>query len=153
MRVKSVAWALTNNAQWTLAQHLNRLCKLFLRNCPDEFVIQKVHCSMRDGSVLAYDVNRRLDHDIRKEMKRFLKSNHKDVVFFQVQFINFQYRENIKMSLTGIEPFDQLDLIGDNVPSWLHEMVNRKFQSEIGVTHKLWSYFYNHRVFRHSLGR
>lgn len=145
-----VTWTL-HNQDWTLTQHINRLAKLLLRNSPDEYVIEKIVFTFQDGTVETYHVNRRLDHERRKEIKKYLSKKEKELAFFYVQFINFNCRANIKFALSGLAPFEKLDLIGENTPNWLHEMVNRKFNSQISWRHKLWSFLYNHRPFPNSL--
>jgi hypothetical protein len=153
MSVRDVTWVLNNHAHWTLAQHLNRLAKTLLRNSPEEYNLIKIICSFKNGHVETYHVNRRLDHERRREIKKYLRKNESDLAFFYVQFMSFSRRENTKFSLSGLSPFDHLDLIGENTPGWLHELINRRFQREISWRHKLWSYLYNHRPFRHSLNR
>lgn len=153
MALKNISWKLHNRAHWTLAQHISRLAKLLLRNSPDEYVILKIICTFKSGDIQSYDVNRRLDHERRREIVRFLKKHEKELSFFYVQFINFSRRENIRMALSGIAPFEELDLTSENTPNWLHELVNRRFEREISWRHKAWSYLYNHRPFRHSLTR
>lgn len=153
MRTSDVTWVLHNRPDWTLVQHVNRLLKLLMRSSPDEYVIVKIICSFRDGRVQKYDVHRQLSRTQRREMKRFLEKNQNQLSFFYVQLINFQYRDNIRFTLSALAPFEHFDLIGENTPHWLHELINRKFEPEISWRQRLWSFLYNHRPFRNSLSR
>jgi hypothetical protein len=117
MHPRDISWKLHNRSHWTLAQHINRLAKLLLRNSPDEYVIQRIVCTFTNGHVETYDVNRRLDHERRIEIKRYLKKYESEMAFFHVQFINFSRRDNITLALSGIAPFQELDLISENTPN------------------------------------
>ena len=153
MSEKHIVWKLKNTEERSLAKHLKRLGNMLLRLSPDEYAILTVDCCFLQGESQHYDVNRPLDKERLREMRRFLKRNEAQLARFDVEFINFKQTDNARIRLTAEAPFTVLQLEACNIPSWLHEMTNRRFHDELGYSHRLWSYFYNRRPFKYSLSR
>ena len=148
-----VSWKLRNIDNDSLAKHVKRLGNLLLRTSPNEYVILSMTIVFHNGEQQYFDVNRWLDKQHLKSIRRFLKKNQDKLQSFQLHFVNFNQRENIQIMMTGQSPFEQLTLQGLNLPHWLHEMTNRRFNHEISLSQKIWSYCYNHRPFKYSLTR
>ncbi|MEJ2044543.1 MAG: hypothetical protein P8X89_14845 [Reinekea sp.] len=148
-----VQWKLKNGEQRSVARYVKRLGKLLCRVCPDEFIIQTVDCQFKAGKQQHFDVNRRLDKERLKEIRRYLKANEDQLDSFLIRFINYSQRDNIQVQLFGEAPYETLTLCGVNLPDWLHALMNKQFHDEIGFGQKLWSYFYSNRLFKYTLNR
>jgi len=153
MDIQNVNWVLVNHPGWSLAKHVKRFSKLLLRNMPGEFAVEKANYHYLNDRLDVYDINRRLDILQRKDLCRYLKTNQATLEHFSIQFVSYSDSQNNRFTLSGTAPFERLELVGENVPTWLREVINRKFKAEIGFSHKLWSFFHNRRLFKYSLSR
>lgn len=151
MTVRKQNWVLNNLYQESLAEHMDQLCLALMNHCPDEFIIQKILCEFSNGDSQNYDVNRRINESNRQEIIQFLHRNEQSLTFFYVRLISFHQRKNPALVLSSTAPFRQLELVGENVSDAMHELMNRTFREELPWYEHAWSYWHNHRPFRHSL--
>lgn len=153
MYKKKVTWRIKNEGSLTVDKFVKKIAKLLTRTNPDDYDVLKFAINYQNGVVHRRDINRRLDKSQRQYLRSFFNHPESDPESFLVEFVNFGSVQNVKLTVTGSMPFAHLSLIGENIPSWLHEMINRKFYDRLSWQQRLWSLFYNHRPFHYSLSR